>query len=326
MWNGLAFFLRLFSFFLFASPLSLILPSFPPLPHTPFSLGLSSSVSLPSSHSEYFERAEKAEGELKILQTSLTQAEDDFQQRKTAYDEEIKKLQDSVDPIKNARVSAMGGGMNAMNSEEIESLRKECESLRSQLRDAKYAATSSSGAVPAAEAAKFQDQLRDGDKKNQELKEQLRDAHAEIAKLKALSSSGADRNAATQQLTQQLEKSIEEERSRAREAKANVEALTGQLQTERSTSKRLQAELDSIKASLDNQLKQLETAGGQAKSTEAQLQMRQQELSQERSARSAEQAAHEETRKQLSVTQGDLVSWRVGPQTQGGNNHRILFL
>lgn len=114
----------------------------------------------------------------------------EFEDKSASFNKEIEELQIMVDPVKNARAAAHTQGPSAMDSDTITTLRKETEQLRSDLRDARASTSAASSTVPAAEVARLQQELGEFERRNKELKDQLRDAHARAAKLEALTCVG----------------------------------------------------------------------------------------------------------------------------------------
>lgn len=138
--------------------------------------------------SENFERAERAEGDLKLAREEAEHLKNEFEEKSARLNEEIKELQITVDPIKNAKAAAQSQGPSAMDNEEIESLRKEAQDLRGQLREARHRASESTGTgtMDAAEVARYEAEAAELTKKNHELRDDLKNALARAAKMEAL--------------------------------------------------------------------------------------------------------------------------------------------
>ena len=240
----------------------------------------------------------------------------------------------------NKQQLAKAGGAaasNALDNEEIDRLRNEAAELRAKLRDAEFAAASAaassggtgsggsggSGGVSSEEAARFKSEIEALQRKNEDLREDLRVAKSQAAKLQALSSSDADRDQRLAAELKQLQDDVAAERTKARDAERRADAVGDDLTSERSAHERLKAEFADLKSSLEEQKAALLESGDSQKSAQAQLQSLSSQLATEKSALKAERAAHEDTRgnldaakKQLAAARDELDAARVSGDSQ----------
>eukprot|EP00043_Microstomoeca_roanoka_P006045 m.59669 g.59669 ORF g.59669 m.59669 type:complete len:909 (-) comp13241_c2_seq1:191-2917(-) len=258
---------------------------------------------------QYFEKAELLQADLQIVKEELAALETEHATEMEAKNAEIKVLESRIDPVKAARASS-AAAPSALDNEEIERLRTENHDLRSKLREAEFQAKSSASGVSSEEAGKYKAELLELQRKNDELREEVRAAKSQAAKLQAISSSDADKDQRLQQELQSLQDELTKERLSAREASRRADSLADDLATEKSMHERLKAELDDLKGSLESQKQALAASGDSQKNTQLQLHSLSQELASEKSANKAEKAAHDDTRKALEANKKQLTELR----------------
>lgn len=267
-------------------------------------------VTLSGEKRVQFERAENLDFQLKQATEDLRQLEADTSAKIAELKKDLADAQRQIDPVKAAQA---GGFANpAMDNAEIEALREEAAELRSKLRDAELArpvAAEGKGAS-SAELSRVQAELTAMSAKHRDAREELRDAHAQLAKLSAVAASGSDRDreraaADAEMMTQQTEL-----KKKVRALESQLEESEQKLRAESQGRERATQELKDIKAANDEQLKRAQgaaAAGEDAKkSVESQLTAALQDLAGEKASHKSEVAAHAATRSEFQAAQASL--------------------
>eukprot|EP00056_Hartaetosiga_gracilis_P002909 m.58169 g.58169 ORF g.58169 m.58169 type:complete len:919 (+) comp11246_c0_seq1:43-2799(+) len=256
---------------------------------------------------EFVEKAGLLEADLQVANEQMSRMAAAHKQELDDLDVQIKELQAQVDPVKNA-MAGVGGGTSVLDQEEIDRLREEAKTLRSQLRDAQEAIESgtNSGNITSEEATKFQTRIRELEDKNAQLKRDLGEAKSNTAKIEALQSSDADKEKLLRDELLEVQEKYDQEKQGHHKTQRKLDETSEKLTEESATKSRLEMELNDLKSSLEEQQKQLSQSGDSQKTVELRLSSVSQELATEKSSHKSEKEAHKQTKSSLDNLKKEL--------------------
>lgn len=272
---------------------------------------LSESVAtLSNEKREQYERAERLELSMKQLTEDLKVAETEYDRIVGELKKELGDAQRQLDPTK-----AVNGNIfaSAADSEEITALREEAAELRAKLREAEYARPITGGAS-SEDVTRLQSELQAMSSKQRNLKEELQEAHAQVAKLSAVAATGSDREKSQAAHEAALSAQQEQLKKKTRDLENQVEELTQKLRSESQGRERANTELSDLKKSMESEMSRAQgaaAAGEDAKkSAQTQLQSTLQELAAEKAAHKSEAAARAATASDLQAAQASLAKMK----------------
>eukprot|EP00054_Salpingoeca_dolichothecata_P013803 m.77257 g.77257 ORF g.77257 m.77257 type:complete len:924 (+) comp20666_c1_seq1:99-2870(+) len=263
---------------------------------------------------QLFEEAKTHEHNFNTAKEDLDKIEGEWQEKYNDLQTEVKELRGQVDPVavEKAKQPQVGG----LNNEEIETLRQENAKLREELRELEdrpaTVVANSKGGASSEQVAKLESELKKSNNQLRDTKDKLSDANAQVAKLKALSASGSERDKQHQEFMDKLQDELNESKKKSRELNSQVEELGANLKKEQQAHQRVQQEMKALQEALNSEKQAMQNKAAEGEtakqSIEAQLAERSRELQMKSTELAQETSKLKTARSEIEAKQEEISS------------------